>query len=424
MKFGHLPDVLAEVEPLSSRFANAGFRLFLVGGIVRDQWLGVGLDDSSDIDLTTDARPPDILQLVTSFADDVWTQGEKFGTIGIRASGRDYEITTFRAESYSSDSRKPVVSFGDNIDVDLSRRDFTVNAMAIELPGGELVDPHGGATDLEARLLRTPLSPEISFTDDPLRMLRAARFSAKYSLVATPELVASATEFHQRIRIVAIERIGVEVRRLLGLDRSPDGLRFLAETGLFAEVLAYGQPDLVPVIQPRLDRAIAVVSDSPRDWHLALSAIGLVVFETVEGVQAMCQRLRLSRDDARAIVAIAKASLATPDAEESDDPTMRRFITEHGEATESIELAFRLLDQRGDEVAVIEALTQLVAGEDPQHVELIDGSIIMAELELAPGPEIGQAHAFLQDSYFARGPLSQDDQIALVRTWWAEQQRP
>ncbi|MDG1086873.1 MAG: CCA tRNA nucleotidyltransferase, partial [Acidimicrobiales bacterium] len=142
MTFTYLDDVLNEVEELSRLFADAGYRLFLVGGIVRDQWLDEPLIASSDIDLTTDALPAEIKRIVAPFAEDLWTQGEKFGTIGLRSSGRDFEITTHRAETYTSDSRKPIVSFGDIIDVDLSRRDFTVNAMAIELPGGDLVDPY------------------------------------------------------------------------------------------------------------------------------------------------------------------------------------------------------------------------------------------------------------------------------------------
>ena len=189
MSFRHLDAVVAEVTPLAERFAQAGHRLYLVGGIVRDLWLDRALDASSDIDLTTDASPATTKSLVTELAEAVWTQGERFGTIGILLAGRAIEITTHRAESYTPESRKPVVSFGDDITVDLSRRDFTVNAMAIEVPGAVLVDPWSGIEDLRAGWLRTPLAPEVSFTDDPLRMMRAARFAAKYGLEPGVELV-------------------------------------------------------------------------------------------------------------------------------------------------------------------------------------------------------------------------------------------
>ena len=187
--------VLRELAPLTERFRAAGHRLYLVGGTVRDL-LVTGSSDDFDLDLTTDARPDAIKHCLDDWADAMWTQGERFGTIGAHkvnpATGltRPYEITTFRAEAYTDDSRKPHVVFADHIEADLSRRDFTVNAMALELTGEAgtpvLVDPFDGAVDLMSRTLRTPLGPEISFSDDPLRMLRAARFIARYQLQPTP----------------------------------------------------------------------------------------------------------------------------------------------------------------------------------------------------------------------------------------------
>src|SRR5262245_9627386 len=185
--------VLHEVAPLAERFFGRGHRLFLVGGSVRELLLGTA-GEGHDLDFTTDARPAEIKACLDGFADAIWTQGERFGTIGARRGERIYEITTFRSESYTDESRKPHVTYADEIDLDLSRRDFTVNAMALEVTHGTapaLVDPFGGAADLMGKVLRTPLGPEISFSDDPLRMLRAARFIAGYDLKPTDELVAA-----------------------------------------------------------------------------------------------------------------------------------------------------------------------------------------------------------------------------------------
>ncbi len=231
--------VLAELAPLAARFADAGHRLYLVGGTVRDLMVDSGRDDY-DLDLTTDARPPEIKECLAGWADAVWTQGERFGTIGAKFGGRTYEITTFRAESYADDSRKPHVTYADDVETDLGRRDFTVNAMALELTGGDtpvLVDPHGGAVDLINKVLRTPLGPEISFSDDPLRMLRAARFIAGYELRPTDELVAAVTRMASRLEIVSAERIRDEFDKLITVDHPAAGLWFLYDTGLSEQFL-------------------------------------------------------------------------------------------------------------------------------------------------------------------------------------------
>ena len=420
MTFTYLDDVLNEVEELSRLFADAGYRLFLVGGIVRDQWLDEPLIASSDIDLTTDALPAEIKRIVAPFAEDLWTQGEKFGTIGLRSSGRDFEITTHRAETYTSDSRKPIVSFGDVIDVDLSRRDFTVNAMAIELPDGDLVDPYGGAHDLSARLLRTPLSADVSFTDDPLRMLRAARFATKFSLVPDEELIDSATRLHTRLRIVAIERIGVELRRLLSLEAANIGLRFLADTGSLAEVLSYGQPALIDVVNPALDAAIDVANRLPADWHQRLAAIGISVFTTVDGVQAMCDRLRLARDDERRIVRMSRSAIEVLQAMTVDDETVRRWVDGCEDRSSALSLAAVFADDPSRVAAFDHAVHDLIDREDPDAVTFLGGETIMSVLDMPPGPAIGHAQKFLKDCYFAHGPLDAEDQQARLASWWAD----
>ncbi|MEM8748627.1 MAG: CCA tRNA nucleotidyltransferase, partial [Actinomycetota bacterium] len=238
--------VLRELAPRAERFADAGHRLYLVGGSVRDLLVDDGRTDF-DLDLTTDARPGVIKSLVSGWAEAVWTQGERFGTIGAQrtdpATGevRPYEITTFRAEAYTDDSRKPVVEFADEIEADLARRDFTVNAMALEVTasvdgsagsGPTLVDPFDGAVDLMQKTLRTPMGAEVSFSDDPLRMLRAARFMARYQLEPTPELRDAVVAMADRLEIVSAERIRDELDKLITVDHPAAGLWFLVDTGL------------------------------------------------------------------------------------------------------------------------------------------------------------------------------------------------
>ncbi len=205
-----------------------------MGGSVRDGLLG---REHSDIDVTTDARPDVVERLVRGWADAVWTQGARFGTVGAKRQGVTLEITTFRAEMYRPESRKPEVAYADDVETDLSRRDFTINSMALRLPDGVLVDPYGGAVDLMSKRLRTPLSPEVSFLDDPLRMLRAARFIATFGLVPDPEVVEAVEQHRARLEIVSAERIRDELSKLLLVDDPSDGLWFLAETGLADEFL-------------------------------------------------------------------------------------------------------------------------------------------------------------------------------------------
>ena len=241
-----LTPVLRELEPLAERFLAAGHRLYLVGGTVRDLFVAADRADF-DLDLTTDARPPEIKRCLEGWADAIWNQGEKFGTIGAQridpATGREriYEITTFRAEAYTDDSRKPHVVFADDIEADLSRRDFTINAMALELTADgdlpALIDPFGGVADLGTRTLRTPLGPDVSFSDDPLRMLRAARFIAGYQLEPTDDLVQAVRDMAPRLEIVSAERIRDELDKLMTVDHPAGGLWFLVDTGLADQFL-------------------------------------------------------------------------------------------------------------------------------------------------------------------------------------------
>ena len=231
-----LQPILDQVTPLAERFDAAGHRVFLVGGIVRDLVLGRPTD-RADLDLTTDARPEATKAILAGWADSVWDQGQSFGTIGAKRNGTTFEVTTHRAEAYRSDSRKPFVTYADDVAVDLSRRDFTVNAMALRLPDLELIDPYGGVVDLAQSRLRTPLSPEESFSDDPLRMLRAARFIAGYGLQPDDHLVKAVVDLRGRLEIVSAERIRDELSKLLVVDDPSAGLWFVADTELADEFL-------------------------------------------------------------------------------------------------------------------------------------------------------------------------------------------
>ena len=277
-----LRPVLEATAPIAERFQAAGKRLFLVGGPVRDGIAGrPGGGEpgpEADIDLTTNATPDEVEALVAELADAFWTQGKRFGTIGLMRAGRRFEITTHRAEAYVPESRKPKVRFGDDIETDLSRRDFTVNAMALSLPELVLVDPFDGIGDLAARRLRTPLDPEVSFSDDPLRMLRAARFIAGYYLKPDAELVTAVEAMHSRLEIVSRERIRDELDKLLLLPDPADGLWFLVNTGLAEEFL----PELPALaleqdpIQRHKDvlaHTVAVIGKTTPDRTLRLAAL-------------------------------------------------------------------------------------------------------------------------------------------------------
>ena len=241
--------MLDRVAPLAERFVDAGHRVHLVGGVVRDLVLG---RDSVDLDLTTDARPEQTKAIVGRWADDVWSQGERFGTIGCRHDGDVFEITTYRADAYDPASRKPIVEFGDSLEGDLVRRDFTINAMALDPVDGSLVDPHDGRGDLAARVLRTPGPPNVSFDDDPLRMLRAARFVARFGLVPAEELLVSMRQRVERIDIVSAERIHDELMKLLGGPDPAIGLALLDEVGLLGRVApeAVVEPEVLAAIDP------------------------------------------------------------------------------------------------------------------------------------------------------------------------------
>ncbi|MCY4495364.1 MAG: hypothetical protein OXB92_16080, partial [Acidimicrobiaceae bacterium] len=289
-----LEAVVERAGPVAQRFESAGFRFFLVGGVVRDCFLGRS-NLGQDLDATTDARPDHIRALVADLADSVWLQGERFGTVGCVIAGQSYEITTHRAESYEPGSRRPTGVFGDDVSEDLARRDFTVNAMAIDMADHSLVDPFGGRADLDAGVLRTPLAPEVSLSEDPLRMLRAARFAAGLGLSVAPELLEAMAAEAGRLEIVSVERVRDELQKLLMLDDPGAGLRLIDETGL-------GR--LVPVVgavgswESAARRVRAVRQDPAMRWAAMLSllredpAVESQRGQTLRGAAAMLSLLR------------------------------------------------------------------------------------------------------------------------------------
>ncbi len=448
--------VLDEVRPLAEAFVAADRPLYLVGGVVRDLLLGRERPGSADVDLCTPAHPDEIKRIVAPLADAVWTQGERFGTIGLRIDGRDYEITTFRAESYEPDSRKPEVSFGDTIEVDLSRRDFTVNAMALAVPEPELVDPFDGAADLAAGVLRTPLAPEVSFVDDPLRMLRAARFIAGYGLEPTAELVAAVRANAGRLEIVSAERIRDELDKLLVTPDPSAGLWFVVDTGLadhFLPELPAMRLEQDPIHHHKdvLAHTIAVVAKTRPERRVRLAALlhdvgkprtrafgeGGVTFHHHEVVGARMARdrmkaLRYGNDDVEAVRLLVYLHLRFHTYKMGwTDAAVRRFVRDAGDhLSELIDLTradcttrnqrkAATLARRMDELE--ERIAELREQEALDAIRPdLDGQQVMAHLGVGPGRHVGEALAHLLELRMEEGPLGEDEARRRLDRWWED----
>lgn len=395
--------VLREVAPLAEVFGNAGRSLYLVGGIVRDLHLDAPLE-ALDFDLTTDARPDEIKRLVDPLSDAVWTQGEKFGTIGCQINERPYEITTFRAESYTDDTRKPEVQFGDDIEVDLSRRDFTVNAMAINVATGELMDPFGGSSALGERVLRTPIEPEVSFTDDPLRILRAARFIARYDLVVGPDVMAAAKSLIHRMSIVSAERIRDEFDKLLAAPSPSTGIAFLAEVGAWPFVSS-------AIAESKLE-AMGEQLDSSRVDNTLRRAVVFSHCRPKDRADQL-EHLRYSNSESRQLrLILAGLDLVTDSREEVAAPTVRRLVKRVG--YDSLPTLLELVDVLGvPDRELGERFAELDAGEDLSDLTpVLTGDDIMGLLGIEPGPEVGAAMSVLQQRRLEEGPLDRVGEVA------------
>jgi poly(A) polymerase len=460
-----LRPIVDETRPLAERFIAAGHRVYLVGGIVRDLLADRPLDQP-DIDLTTDARPVDIKALLNGWADAIWTQGERFGTIGAKKAGRSFEITTHRAEAYVPESRKPEVEFSDAIEADLSRRDFTVNAMALTLPDPQLVDPFDGSADLLVhRRLRTPLEAEQSFTDDPLRMLRAARFVAGFGLEPDDSVRTAINELRQRLEIVSAERIRDELDKLIVVDDPSAGLWFLHETGLFEEFLPeipalrleqdpiHRHKDVlahtiavVRNVAPRLPdgspnkivRLAALFHDVGKPKTRSVAGHG-VSFHHHEVVGARMTRerlmaLRYPTSEVEAITRLVFLHLRFHGYGEGDggwtDSAVRRYVRDAGELlTELNELTrcdcttrnekrAMMLSRRMD--ALEARIARLAEEEELKAIRPeLDGNAVMQLLGLEPGPEVGEAMRYLLELRLDDGLVGEDEAKRRLVEWWS-----
>jgi poly(A) polymerase len=453
-----LQPILDEVRPLAERFESAGHRIYLVGGVVRDLVLG-RLQPGHDLDLTTDARPERTLELLDGWANAIWTQGQAFGTIGARHKGTTFEVTTHRAEAYRSDSRKPQVVYADDIALDLSRRDFTVNAMALRLPEPELIDPYGGVADLAAGRLRTPLEPEVSFSDDPLRMLRAARFVAGLGLEPDAALVQAVRDMRERLEIVSVERVRDELSKLMVVDDPSAGLWFLVDTELSDEFLPELramrlEQDPIHRHKDVLAHTLAVVAKTSPNLVVRLAAllhdvgkpktrsIGPrgVSFHHHEVVGARMARermraLRFSNEMTDAVTKLVFLHLRFHGYRDEvwSDSAVRRYARDAGDLLDELneltrcdcttrnERKARMLAARMD--ALEARIAELREREELAAIRPdIDGNRVMELLGIGPGRAVGEALDMLLEARLDEGPLGEDEAERRLRTWWEAQQ--
>ena len=450
---GAVLDVPSVAKELGLRFADAGHELFLVGGSVRDMMLGLS---GGDLDFATSARPEQTTRVLQGWADRRYLVGVKFGTVGALKHGQLVEITTFRHEVYAQEHRKPAVTFGDDIETDLSRRDFTINAMALGLPDGELIDPYGGMRHLAAKVLDTPLEPELSFTDDPLRMVRAARFVAQLGVTPTERVVAAMGAMYDRLDIVSAERIASELDKLLVGEHVTTGLSMLVTTGLagmFMPELAALELEQDPVHRHKdvLRHTYAVVESCEPDEVLRLAALLHDIGKpstrqiTPEGVQfhhhevvgaRMAEkRLRELRypnhviDDVRKLVEMHLRFHGYGDG--WSDAAVRRYVRDAGPLLDKLNQLTRadvttrnerraakfqaLQDDLEERIARLAEQENLDALRPP-----LDGKQVMDHLGLAPGPAVGEALEFLMELRLDRGPISEEQAYQLLDDWAKE----
>ncbi|HEV7981121.1 CCA tRNA nucleotidyltransferase [Amycolatopsis sp.] len=461
MRISPLADELAQL------FAKAGHRLYLVGGSVRDALLG---RLSSDLDFTTDARPDKVLEIVRPWADGVWEIGIAFGTVGVTKKGLTLEITTFRADSYDRVGRNPEVTFGDSIEGDLLRRDFTVNAMAIDLSTKTFVDPHGGLAAVRDKVMDTPATPQESFADDPLRMLRAARFVAQLGFTPAPRVVEAMTSMAGEIDRITAERVQAELSKLLLADNPTPGLELMVDTGLADRVLPevpgmrlaidehHQHKDVyqhsLTVLQQAIDLEKTHEPTSNPDLILRLAALlhdvgkpatrefqegGGVSFHHHEVVGAKMARKRLRAlkyskeiiDDVSQLVFLHLRFHGYGKGEWTDS-AVRRYVTDAGDLLPRLHKLVRAdcttrnkrkaAALQGTYNQLEERIARIAADENLARIRPdLDGNEIMKLLGLPPGPMVGQAWKFLKELRLDRGPLEHDEAVAELRKWAAEQ---
>jgi poly(A) polymerase len=451
------------IDELGELFAHAGHDLALVGGSVRDALLGrIG----NDLDFATSARPDEILRITKHWRDSKWESGIAFGTVGLLKDGVRLEVTTYRYETYDAVSRKPDVVYGDSLDEDLRRRDFAVNAMALSVPDHVFHDPFGGARDLDAHLLRTPGLPEDSFSDDPLRMMRAARFASQLQFEVDPPVAAAMTAMAERITKVSAERVRDELSKLMCTPAPRRGLALLVDTGL-ADVVLPELPKLrlesdehfrhkdvyehtLTVVEQAID--LEDVSSEP-DLVLRLAALlhdigkpatrrkepgGRVSFHHHEVVGAKMAKARLTalkypKDVVADVSRLVELHLRFHGygAGEWTDSAVRRYVRDAGPLLERLHKLTRsdcttrnkkraaaLSDAYDELERRIEALRQQEE-IDALRPEL-DGYEIGAVLGIPPGPDVGRAYRYLLELRLDAGPIGKDAASAALRQWAAE----
>ena len=453
------------VRTLATAFADARFDLAVVGGPVRDALLG---RETHDLDFTTNASPDEILTIVKPIATAHWDIGRAFGTIGARVQGEQVEITTYRADSYDGVTRKPTVEFGDSIEGDLVRRDFTVNSMALQVPSVKLVDPTGGVEDLVAGILRTPADPRISFGDDPLRMLRAARFSAQLGFRVEDATADAITELRETLKIVSPERIQSELVRLMQSDDPVRGIRVLVDSGLIDEFLPevsalrlevdehHHHKDVYEHSLTVLSQAIELEQSrnpgAAPDVALRIAALlhdigkprtrkledgGIVTFHhhDVVGSRMARKRMQALRFDTAttdAVATLIELHLRFFGYAEGawTDAAVRRYVRDAGDQLERLHIltradvttrnkrkAARLAGAYDDIESRIAALREQEE-LDSIRPEL-DGNRIQQVLGITPGREVGEAYKFLLDLRLDEGVLGPEVAEERLREWWA-----
>jgi poly(A) polymerase len=450
-------------DDLGRRFADAGHELHLVGGSVRDALLGSLVDD---LDFATGAHPDQTLAVVKGWADAIWETGRDFGTIGVQKEGLRIEITTFRADAYDGVTRKPVVEYGTNLLDDLRRRDFTINAMAVSVPGHVFTDPFGGTADLAASVIRTPAAPESSFSDDPLRMLRAARFAAKLRFTVDPAVVSAMTAMAADLDRIAAERIRDEFTKLLCGTDPVRGLRLLVDTGLAdrfipeisglrLEIDEHAQhKDVYEHTLIVVSNAVRLEGDAGPDFVLRMAALmhdvgkpatkdvgrdGRVSFHHHEVVGARMTKQRMKamkypKDVTSDVVELVALHLRFYGYGRGEwtDSAVRRYVTDAGDLLPRLHKLTRsdvtTRNKRkaaalaADYDALEERIARIQAEEDLARVRPdLDGNAIMELLGVPPGPIVGQAWRYLKDLRLDRGPLSREEAEAELLRWAREQ---
>jgi poly(A) polymerase len=448
-------------DEVGARFAAAGHELHLVGGSVRDALLGQLGDD---LDFATSARPEQTLAILNGWAEAIWTTGADFGTIGAARHGLRLEITTYRAESYDRVTRNPIVEYGTSLLDDLRRRDFTINAMAVSVPGHDFTDPYGGLTDLRAAVIRTPATARESFADDPLRMLRAARFAAKLRFAVAPDVVHAMTDMAADLERITAERIRDEFAKLMIAADPVTGLRLLVDTGLAdhflpelsglkLEIDEHAQhKDVYEHTLMVVSNAMGLESDGP-DLTLRLAALlhdigkpatkavgpdSRVSFHHHElvGARMTKQRLRALRfpkdliADVVELVALHLRFYGYGQGEWTDS-AVRRYVTDAGDLLSRLHKLTRsdctTRNRRkaaalaADYDALEDRIARIAADEDLARVRPdLDGNAIMELLGLPPGPLVGQAWRYLKELRLDRGPLDHDEAITALYVWAAD----